>query len=151
MCKWAYNFFSKGHVALRVEGFQSNSAPYLIQCPRAFCKRRYDRLMSRELTRPLHWGVKQISGWEFLPVCYHICESGYMFLICHVTICLKTYATLWVGACCGMAPPFHVSGYWLHLSGYMKYFICHVTSQNHMMEGSSNFMCGNSSLYVTEI
>ena len=33
----------------------------------------------------------------------------------------------------------------------MKYLICHVTLANHMIEGSCNFMSGNSSLYVIEI
>ena len=92
----------------------------------------------------------QIYGWEFLPVCHHIRESGYIFLICHATICLKDYVTLCVEASCGTVPPFHVSGYRSHPSGDMKYLICHVTSLNHMIEGSSNFMSGNSSLYVAE-
>ena len=32
---------------------------------------------------------------------------------------------------------------------YIKYLICHVTSQNHVIEGSCNFMSGSSLLYVT--
>ena len=33
----------------------------------------------------------------------------------------------------------------------LKYLICHVTSQNHMIEGSVNFMSGRSSSYVTTL
>ena len=29
------------------------------------------------------------------------------------------------------------------ISGDIKYLICHVTSPNHMLEGSCNFMCEN--------
>ena len=32
------------------------------------------------------------------------------------------------------------SGHLFSASEYMKYLICHVTSQNHVIEGSCNFM-----------
>ena len=54
--------------------------------------------MSRDLTRPHYWGIMRIYGWEFLVVCHQIdkfgghvhYESGYMYLICHVTICFMS-------------------------------------------------------------
>ena len=45
-------------------------------------------------------------------------------------------------------------GWWLlvvAISGDIKYLICHVTSPNHMLEGSCNFMCENFSLYGTTL
>ena len=42
-------------------------------------------------------------------------------------------------------------GYWNSASGSAKYAICHVSSQNYMIEGSRNFMSGNSSLYITTL
>ena len=42
-------------------------------------------------------------------------------------------------------------GHWSSTSGDIKYLTCHVTSQNHMTEGSSNFISGSSSWYVTNL
>ena len=42
-------------------------------------------------------------------------------------------------------------GYWNSASESTKYSICHVATQNHMIEGSCNFMSGNSSLYITTL
>ena len=42
-------------------------------------------------------------------------------------------------------------GYCSIAIGYIKYLICHVTLQNYLIEGSSNFMSGNSSWYVTTL
>ena len=39
--------------------------------------------------------------------------------------------------------------HWSNASRNMKYLICHVTSQNHLIEGSITFMSGSSSWYVT--
>ena len=58
-----------------------------------------------------------------------------------MTICLKAYVTLRVEALYGKVPTFHVGGYWSRASGDMKYLISHVTSPNHMIEGSCNFEC----------
>ena len=33
----------------------------------------------------------------------------------------------------------------------IKYLICHVTKQSHVIEGTCNFMSGNSSRYVTTL
>ena len=40
-------------------------------------------------------------------------------------------------------------GDWSSASEDMKSLVCHVTSQNHVIVGSSNFMSGSSSWYVT--
>ena len=40
-------------------------------------------------------------------------------------------------------------GHWSSANGDVKYLICHVTSQNHVIGGSSNFMSWTSSWYVT--
>ena len=42
-------------------------------------------------------------------------------------------------------------GYWSNASQDMKCLLCHVTSENHMIEGSSIFMSGNSLWYVTTL
>ena len=58
-----WNFYSKGHMALKVGASHSNSAPYLVLCPCVFCKWKYNRFtLRRDLTRPPHWGVMPISG-----------------------------------------------------------------------------------------
>ena len=44
-----------------------------------------------------------------------------------------------------------LGGHWLSTSGDIKYLICHVTSQNYVIEGSCNFMSASSSLYVTTL
>ena len=80
----------------------------------------------------------QIYGWKYvLEVSHHICESGYIFL------CLKAYVTLWLEAML-------VAIGRVQASGDLKYLICHVTSPNHMIDGSCNFVIGNSSLYVLQ-
>ena len=56
------------------------------------------------------------------------------------------YVTLCVEAFHGMSKSFQVGGYWLCAHGDIKYLICQVTSPNHVIKGSCNFMCGNSSL-----
>ena len=38
---------------------------------------------------------------------------------------------------------------WSTAIGDIKYLICHMTSQKHMTEGSSNVMSGSSSFYFT--
>ena len=35
-------------------------------------------------------------------------------------------------------------GHWSNASGNMKYLICHMTSQNHVIEGERKFMSGSS-------
>ena len=42
------------------------------------------------------------------------------------------------------SPHCHIGGHWLCGSGDMKYLIFHVTSQNHVIEGSCSFMSRNS-------
>ena len=41
--------------------------------------------------------------------------------------------------------------HWSLAVGDKKYLICYVTSQNHVIKGSSNFMSGSSSWYVTTL
>ena len=48
----------------------------------------------------------------------------------------------------GKLPSCHVGGNWSRASGDVKYLICHVISPNYSIEGSCNFICGNSTLYV---
>ena len=48
----------------------------------------------------------------------------------------------------GESPPCHVGGNWAGASGDIKYLICHMTSQNHVIEGSINFISGNYSWCV---
>ena len=48
------------------------------------------------------------------------------------------------------SPPSVLFGYWSSASGDM-YLICHVTSQDHGIEGSYNFISWRSSLYVPTV
>ena len=140
---------------------RSKSAAYLFQWRWIFCKWGCNSLnLWHQLTRPPH---RRVSGWEFLAVCYHPdkfgdhvhCESGDMFLICHVTSPDHTFKglhiTLWVKAFHGKLPPYQVGGYWLRASGDIKCLIYHVTPPNHVNKGLCNVMYGNSSLYITTL
>ena len=42
---------------------------------------------------------------------------------------------------------FAFGGDWSSASGDIKYLICHLASQNHVIEGPSSFMSGSSSWY----
>ena len=42
-------------------------------------------------------------------------------------------------------------GHWSSASGDIEYLKCHVILQNDVIEGSSNFMSGSSSWYVTTL
>ena len=44
-----------------------------------------------------------------------------------------------------------IEGHWSSASEYIKYLICPVTSKNHVIEGSNNFMSGSSSWYITTL
>ena len=76
-----------------------------------------------------------------------------MFLIYHVTsadhMFKRLYITLWVEAFHDKSPPCQVGGYWLRASGEIKCLIYYITSPNYVINGLYNFMCGNSSLYLT--
>ena len=84
----------RDHMTLRVGPSHVKWAPWLVWCPWVFCKWRYNVFnLLHDLTRPLHWGVLQIHGWELLVLHYYPdrygdqrhCDCGDMFLICHVT------------------------------------------------------------------
>ena len=47
--------------------------------------------------------------------------------------------------------PAMFSGHWSSTSGDIKYLIREVTSQKHVIEGSSNFMSGSSLWYVNTL
>ena len=81
-------------MALKVEASHGKSETLPSSVSMVFCKWRYNRFnLCRDLTRPPHWGVMRIYGWELLAICHHPdkfgdhghCESGDMFLICYVT------------------------------------------------------------------
>ena len=42
-------------------------------------------------------------------------------------------------------------GHWSSASGDIKYLTCHMTLQNHVIDGSSNFINGSSSGYITTL
>ena len=65
--------------------------------------------------------------------------------------CLKGYVTSRFEAYHGKSPLCHVGGYWLCTSGDIKHLNCHVTSQVLEINGSWNFMIGNSLLYVNTL
>ena len=54
-----------------------------------------------------------------------------------------------------MSPPCQqlamFGSHWSDASGDIKYLICHMTTQNQLIEGSSNFMSGSSSWHVTTL
>lgn len=62
-----------------------------------------------------------------------------------MNICLKGYVDLWEEAPQCKLPPYHVWWLWSSANGDIKYLICHVTSQNHVIEVSCSFSGGISS------
>ena len=44
-----------------------------------------------------------------------------------------------------------LGAHWSSVSRDIKYLLCHVTLQNHVIEGSFNFMSGSSSMNVTTL
>ena len=87
--------YQKGHMVSMVGASHGKSAACLVWCPWVFWNRWYNLFtLSRDFTRPSHWEVMQIYGWELLIVYHHSgklcdhrhCVSGdIMFLIYHVT------------------------------------------------------------------
>ena len=63
--------------------------------------------------------------------------------------CFKGYANFWLKpfAVCHYFTMF--GGHWSSAIGDIKYFICHVTSQYHVIDGSCNFIRGRSSWKAT--
>ena len=83
-------------VPLILEASNSKSEPCLPWCSWVLSKWRHNVLnLLRDHTRPAHWGVMRIYGWELLVVChqpdnlidYKRCDSKdiIIFLICQVT------------------------------------------------------------------
>ena len=135
-----YNFFklprgltlvrwSKGNFALRVGLFQGKSAPCLVWCPWFFFyKWRYNVFnLSRDLMRV----PRSMSPY--------------------VTTGFKDYVNLWVETPHRKSPPCHVGSCWSSACRDFKCLICYVISQNHVIEGSCNFMSENFSWYVTTL
>ena len=69
--------------------------------------------------------------------------------IVKVEICFQFVTSLWVEAPHGESPACHVGSHWSSVSGYIKYLLSQMTSQNHVIEESSNFMSWSSLRYVT--
>ena len=77
-----------------------------------------------------------------------------MLLICYVASCEHMFQGLRVFMGGSPSPSHHLAmfgGHWSSASGDIKYLICHVTSQNHVIERSSNFMSESSSWHVTTL
>ena len=142
------------------------SAPCLVSCLRVFCRWFfwYNVFnLSRDLSWPLHCGVMPIYRCEHLVV-YHqpnkSCDhkhcdiASIIFSICHVIFrenMLKGYVNLWWIPLAENYRLVMFGGHWPSASGDIKYFICQVTSQKHVIEKSSHFMSGSSSWYVTTL
>ena len=63
--------------------------------------------------------------------------------------CLKGYVNLWVKLITVSQHLAMFGGHWSSASRDIKYLICHMNLQNHVIEGSSNFMSGSSSWYIS--
>ena len=57
----------------------NKSAPCLVWCSYIFCRWIYVFYLSRDPTRPLHWGVMYIYGWELLLACHHLDQNHESF------------------------------------------------------------------------
>ena len=109
--------------------------------------------LPRNITWTLHWGAILINRWEFFAVCHdpdkscnhEHCDSGDMFSIQHVTSREYMFKDLsefpgWKS----LTLRHHLAmfgGHWFSASGDMKYLLCHITSHNHVIEGSRVVAC----------
>ena len=92
-------------MALSVGVSHSKLTPSLVWCPWVFHKWGYNVFnLSRDLTRPPHFEVMRIYGWELLALCHHPdkfgdhrhCDTGdAMFLMCHVISCDHMFTGLY--------------------------------------------------------
>ena len=126
------------------------SVSCLVCWPWVFCRWGYKVFnLSRDLTSPPHWRVMQIYGWELIAECHHpskFCDHKHCGSVCIMSRDILSFYG-W--------KPFTLSyrlamfgGHWSSVSGDIKYLICHVISQKHVIEGSSNFMSEASSWYI---
>ena len=109
----------------------------------------------------LIWGVMQIYWQELLAVCHgpdkfcdhKHCHSGGIIYQApsrktHVEMVIWFYVRKRLTVSHRLAM---FGGHSSSVSGDIMYLICHLTSQNHKIDGSSNFMSWSSSWYVTTL
>ena len=146
----------KGHVVLRVEASHSKSALYLVRYAWVFCNWKCNVFsLSLDLTRLPHWGVMLIYGWELLALNHHSdelgdhkhCDSGDKILIFHGTHMTHVYRVLWNYWWKAVTVSHNLAMFGDNsASGGTKYWVCHMTSKNHLIERSCNYW-----LYVTTL
>ena len=76
-----------------------------------------------------------------------------IILTCHMTSHEQVSRVMWIYCWKPLTENHYLpmtGGHWSSVSGDIKLLICHVTSQNHVIEGSSN-LSENSSWYVTTL
>ena len=108
-----------------------------------------------------HVMVMRIYGRKLLALCHHSgkswdhkhCGDRDMFFLCHVTSCehmFKGLSTFYGWTPVTVIHHLPIFGdHWSSASGDTYYLIYHVTSENHLTEGSSNFVSASSSWHVT--
>ena len=111
----------KDHVAFSMGVSHGKSASCLVQCPRVYCKWGYNVfILSCGRTRPLLEETCEFMG-----------ESSSQSVIILITFCDHSH--------CEVTTLTYLVAIGL-VQVDIKYLICHVTSQNYVIEGLCNFM-----------
>ena len=158
--------WSKDHVALSMGACHCKSEPSLVCSSWIFCRWRYDVFsLSRDLTWSPHWACIQIYGWELLGLCHWTdkscpcdhkhCGGGNIMLFnlsCNFSW-THVERIIWIHGSKPVTLSHHLTTFGSHwsIANGNKYSIWRVTLQNHVIEGSSNFMSESSSWYVTTL
>ena len=133
----------KGHVALSMGACHCKSEPSLVCSSWIFCRWRYDVFnLSRDLTWSLHWACEQCGGGNIM-----LFNLSCDFSWTHVE------RIVWIHGSKPVTLYHHLTTFGSHwsIANGNKYSIWRVTLQNHVIEGSSNFMSESSSWYVTTL
>ena len=153
--------WSSGHVALRVGTSHCKSALWLVWCPCLvwfLFKWRYNVFeLSCNLTRPLlegSWEFMSGSSSQYVTTLRSLVTIGIVIMkVCfqfvtwhYMTTCLNGYVRSKA-----LTVRHHFAMFGGHSSSTKCKIICSVTPQNHVIEGSCNFMSRSASFRVTTL
>ena len=155
----------KGYMDLRMRVCNCKEALCLVWSPWVFYRWRCNVFhLSHNLTWPFYMWVMRIYGWKLLAICHHLDKScghkhydSWRYNVSNLSCDFSRAYTLRVILIYGsklLTVSHHLTkfgGHWSIEIADMKYLICHVTSQNYLTKGSSDFMSESSSWYASTL
>ena len=143
--------WSQSHIVLRMGASHCKSAPCLVWCSWVFCRQRYNvfKLSWEFMDESSLWYVTALTSLVTISIVVVEVQS---FWLVKRPLVKPMFKWLYKWKPLAVSHHFAMFGeYWSNSSGDIKYFVCHLTAQNPVIEGSSNFMSWNSSQYVTTL